>query len=115
MRIMPQIRMHAVTTGLIAALMFTISVKAQEITNTDWPNPNTVAFDEQAASTAGRLNPAGSARDGNASASVVTESSAAVQSKLSGEAGFVLGALSVSAALAMYFLANQKMRKARKT
>lgn len=115
MKVAKLIRKSAIVIGMGAALVLAACTKAQEITNTDWPNPNTVAFNKQAAATAGELNSAASALGANGAARAVAARSAAVQSKISGEAGFVLGALSVGTAVAMYLLANQKMRKPRKS
>jgi len=110
MRIATVIRMNAIAIGLGAALICTASVKAQEITNTDWPNPNTVAFDKQA--TAAQSQSA-AAQAASAPVKAVAESAAIGRTSVSRADGMVIGSLAICSGLALYVLPKAKRDRKR--
>ena len=111
MRIATAIRMNAIAIGLGAALICTASVKAQEITNTDWANPNTVPFDKQA--TSAQVQPAAATQTASAPVKAVAESAAAGRSSVSRADGMAIGSLAICSGLALYVLPKAKRDRKR--
>jgi hypothetical protein len=107
------IKMSAIAVGMGAALMCTASVKAQEITNTDWANPNTVAFDKQATATAAQAQTPAAAQSASAPVKAVAESAVIGRSSVSREDALVLGSLAICTGLALYVLPKSKRDRKR--
>lgn len=113
MKIATVIRMSAIAIGMGAALICTASVKAQEITNTDWSNPNAVAFDKQATATAVQAHSPAAAQAASAPVKAVAESAAIGRTGVSREDGLLIGSLAMCTALALYVLPKAKRDRKR--
>lgn len=114
MKMATLIRMNAIAIGLGAALMFTASVKAQEITNTDWPNPNAVAFDQKATSaSAGQSSSVAPVQVASVPAKATAESAAVSKAEISRGGSVLIGSLAICAGLVMYALPRRKRDRKR--
>lgn len=102
MKAITMIRMQVIAIGMGAALACTASVKAQEITNTVWPNPNAVAASQVQIAKADATAKAAPAKA--VEANVVTSGI-----WIGREGGWLIGSLAVCVAgLALYALPLSK-------
>lgn len=110
MKAMTIIRMQVIAIGMGAALACTASVKAQEITNTVWPNPNAVA-----ASQAQTAKAEVAKADATAKVATPVKAEASVMASgvsISREDGWLIGSLAVCVAgLALYALPISKRER----
>lgn len=107
MKAMTIIRMQVIAIGMGAALACTASVKAQEITNTVWPNPNAVAASQVQIAKADVAKADATAKAAPAKAVEADVATSGIW--IGREGGWLIGSLAVCVAgLALYALPLSK-------